>query len=51
MLSMSDKFVKYPLGVVENVPSQVGKFVVPVDSIVWDMAVDVETPLLFGRPF
>ena len=51
VLSMADKSLKYPLGVVEDVPTRVGKFVFPADFIVVDMEVDEDIPILFGRPF
>jgi len=40
VLSMADKSLKYPLGVVEDVPTRVGKFVFPADFIVVDMEVN-----------
>ena len=50
-LSMADKSTTYPLGVLENVPTKVGKFIIPVDFIVVDMEEDLEIPILLGRPF
>ena len=50
-LSMADKSIKYPLGVLENVPTKVGKFIIPTDFIVIDMEEDPEIPILLGRPF
>ena len=50
-LSMADKSIKYPLGILENVPTKVGKFVIPADLIVLDMEEDLDIPILFGRPF
>ena len=32
-LSMVDKSVTYPLGIIKNVPTKVGKFVIPVDYV------------------
>ena len=51
VLAMADKSLKYPLGVVEDVPTQVGKFVFLNDFVVVDMEVDEKAPILFGRPF
>ena len=50
-LSMADKYIKYPLGVLENVPTKVGKFIIPADFIVMDMEEDPKIPILLGRPF
>lgn len=50
-LSLADKSVTYPLGILENVPIKVRKFVIPVDFIVLEMEEDLEIPILFGRPF
>ena len=50
-LSMADKSVIYPLSFIENVPTKVGKFVIPADFIVLEMEEDLEIPILFGRPF
>ena len=48
---MVDKSVTYPLGIIENVPTKMGKFVIPVDFIVLEMKEDLEIPILFRRPF
>ncbi|XP_078163505.1 uncharacterized protein LOC144558538 [Carex rostrata] len=50
-LQLADQSVKLPLGVVEDLPIQIGKFFVPIDFVVVDMDEDIHTPLLLGRPF
>ena len=50
-LSMEDKSITYPLGILENVPTKVGKFIIPADFIVLEMEEDLEISILFGRPF
>ena len=50
-LSMADKSVTYPLGILENVPTKVENFVIPADFVVLEMEEDLEIPILFGRPF
>ena len=50
-LSMADKSVTYPLGILENMPTKVGKFVIPADFVVLEMEEDLEIPILLGRPF
>jgi hypothetical protein len=39
------------LGIVEDVPVQVGKFFVPGDFMVVDMKEDKEVLIILGRPF
>ena len=50
-ISMVDKSITYPLGILENVPTKVEKFVIPTDFVVLEMEEDLEIPILFGRPF
>ncbi|XP_058003683.1 uncharacterized protein LOC131180089 [Hevea brasiliensis] len=40
-LQLVDRFVKYPVGILENIPIKVGKFFIPVDFVVWEMEEDV----------
>ena len=48
---LAEKSVTYPLGILENVPTKVGKFVITADFIVLKMEEDLEILILFGRPF
>ncbi|KAK1411409.1 hypothetical protein QVD17_37958 [Tagetes erecta] len=50
-LSLADKSVKYPRGIVENLLVKVDKFVFPVDFVVLDMEADAKVPIILGRPF
>ena len=50
-LSMADKSITYPLGILENVPTKVGKFVIWADFVVLEMEEDLEILILFRRPF
>ncbi|XP_074305599.1 uncharacterized protein LOC141640817 [Silene latifolia] len=50
-LQMVDRTVKWPLGVLEDVPVNIGKFIIPVDFIVLDMAEDTQIPIILGRSF
>ncbi|KAL0411056.1 UNVERIFIED_CONTAM: hypothetical protein Slati_3695300 [Sesamum latifolium] len=50
-LQLSDRSIKYPRGIVEDVLVKVGNFIIPVDFIVLDMEEDVNMPLILGRPF
>ncbi|KAJ0520070.1 putative aspartic peptidase domain superfamily [Helianthus annuus] len=50
-LSLADKSVKYPRGIVENLLVKVDRFVFPADFVVLDMEADEKVPLILGRPF
>ena len=50
-LYMADGSCVLPTGVIEDVPVRVGKFFVPNDFIVMDMAEDPHAPIILGRPF
>ncbi|XP_074283283.1 uncharacterized protein LOC141607834 [Silene latifolia] len=50
-LQMADRSVRRPLGILEDVPVKVGKFFIPVDFIVLDIAEDTRTQNILGRPF
>jgi hypothetical protein len=50
-IQFADRSVKYPLGILENVPVRVGQFVIPTDFIVMDIREDSNTPIILGRPF
>ncbi|XP_010245491.1 PREDICTED: uncharacterized protein LOC104589022 [Nelumbo nucifera] len=50
-LQLTDRSIKYPRGVVEDVLVKVDKFIFLVDFIVLDMEEDYDMPLILGRPF
>ncbi|KAK3143069.1 hypothetical protein QOZ80_4BG0357730 [Eleusine coracana subsp. coracana] len=50
-LELADQSVRFPNGIVEDVPVQIGDRIVPVDFIVLDMDKRMRTPLILGRPF
>ncbi|XP_074305070.1 uncharacterized protein LOC141640005 [Silene latifolia] len=50
-LQMADRSIKRPLGVLQDVLVKVGKFLIPVDFIVLDIAEDSQIPIILGRPF
>ncbi|CAJ2667314.1 unnamed protein product [Trifolium pratense] len=50
-IQFADRSVKYPLGILENVPVRVGQFYIPTDFIVMDIREDSNTPIILGRPF
>ncbi|XP_074334714.1 uncharacterized protein LOC141672090 [Apium graveolens] len=50
-LQLTDRSIKYPLGVLEDVLVKVDRFVIPYDFIVLEMNEDVDIPIILGRPF
>ncbi|XP_021991520.1 uncharacterized protein LOC110888297 [Helianthus annuus] len=50
-LSIADRSVKYPRGIVENLLVKVDKFVFPADFVILDMEADERVPVILGRPF
>ncbi|GJS77733.1 hypothetical protein Tco_0727614 [Tanacetum coccineum] len=51
IVELTDRTVKYPKGIAENVLVEIGKFTFPVDFIILDMPEDIKVPLILGRPF
>ncbi|XP_070055258.1 uncharacterized protein [Nicotiana tomentosiformis] len=51
LLQLADRTVKRPIGILDNVLVQVGKFVFPADFVILDCQVDEEIPIILGRPF
>jgi len=50
-LQLADRFVKYPVGVLKDVPIKVEKLYVSVDLVILEMEEDAYTPIILGRPF
>lgn len=50
-LQLADRSIRYPEGVLLDVPIQVGEFWVPRDLVVIDMDEDDQIPIILGRPF
>ncbi|GJZ58151.1 retrovirus-related pol polyprotein from transposon TNT 1-94 [Tanacetum coccineum] len=50
-IELADRTVKYPKGIAENVLVGIGKFVFPVDFIIFYMPEDVKVPLILRRSF
>ena len=46
-----DQSIKYPIGILEDVPLQVGKFFIPCDFVVMEMEDDSQIPIILWRPF
>ncbi|XP_074309236.1 uncharacterized protein LOC141643816 [Silene latifolia] len=50
-LQMADISLKRYIGVLEDVSVRVGKYFIPTDFIVMDMAEESHVPIILGRPF
>ncbi|KAK1431640.1 hypothetical protein QVD17_08144 [Tagetes erecta] len=50
-LSLADRSIKHPRGIIENLLVKVDKFVFPVDFVILDMEADDKIPIILGRPF
>ncbi|XP_057529857.1 uncharacterized protein LOC130808398 [Amaranthus tricolor] len=49
--SLADRSVRFPVGVVEDMPVQIGKFYVPCDFVIMDIVEDDVIPIILGRDF
>ncbi|KAK1424617.1 hypothetical protein QVD17_19950 [Tagetes erecta] len=50
-LTLTDRSIKYPRGIVENLLVKVDKFIFPMNFVVLDMEADKKVPIILGRPF
>ena len=50
-LQLADRSIKYPIGILEDVLLQVGKFFIPCDFMVVEMEEDSRISIMLGRPF
>ncbi|XP_070014689.1 uncharacterized protein [Nicotiana sylvestris] len=50
-LQMADRSMKQPLGIIDDVPVRVDKFILPTDFVILDCEVDFIVPIILGRPF
>jgi hypothetical protein len=50
-LELGDNSIRYPLGIVEDVPMKVEHHFIPVDFMVLEMGEREKPPLILGRPF
>ncbi|XP_021737520.1 uncharacterized protein LOC110704039 [Chenopodium quinoa] len=50
-LQLANRSIKFPKGRIEDVPLKIGKFTIPVDFIVLEIAEDEKIPIILGRPF
>ncbi|GJZ81452.1 homeodomain-like protein [Tanacetum coccineum] len=50
-VELTDRTVKHPKGIAENVLVGIGKFIFPIDFIILDMLEDFNVPLILRRPY
>ncbi|XP_048635041.1 uncharacterized protein LOC125608650 [Brassica napus] len=50
-LVLADRSVKYPVGILEDLPVMVGNYEIPTDFVVLEMGEEAQDPLILGRPF
>jgi len=50
-IQLADCSIRQPVGLLEDVPVQVGKFPIPYDFVVLDMDEGFPTPFILGQPF
>lgn len=50
-IHMSNRFITYPQGIMEDLLVKFGEFVFLVDFVVLNMKKDEEVPVILGRPF
>jgi len=51
LVQLVDRSIKYPFGVLEDIPIKVGDFYVPINFMIFDMVEDAHTQIILGRPF
>ncbi|XP_050875441.1 uncharacterized protein LOC127079076 [Lathyrus oleraceus] len=50
-IQLADRSVKFPIGMLENIPVRIGQFYIPIDFIIMDIKEDSNIPIILGRPF
>ena len=50
-IQLEDRSVKFPLGVLENVPVRIGQFYIPADFIIMDIKEDSIILIILGIIF
>jgi hypothetical protein len=50
-LQLADQSLRYPIGIVEDIPVNIRGFFIPVDFVVLEMHPDSNVSLILGRPF
>jgi len=50
-IQLDDRLVKYPIGVLEDVPIVSQKLFIPYDFVVIEMVKDAQIPIILGIPY
>ncbi|XP_058761198.1 uncharacterized protein LOC131634545 [Vicia villosa] len=50
-LQLADRSVKYPVGMLKNIPVRIGQFFIPTYFIIMDIQDDSNIPIILVRPF
>ncbi|KAL0434271.1 UNVERIFIED_CONTAM: hypothetical protein Slati_2761400 [Sesamum latifolium] len=50
-LQLTDRTVKYPIGILEDVPIRVEKLFIPIDFFILEMEEDTRILIILGRSF
>ncbi|XP_057526026.1 uncharacterized protein LOC130805317 [Amaranthus tricolor] len=50
-IQLADRSVRYPIGILEDFPVQVGNYFVSCDFVIMDMEEDARIPVILGRDF
>ncbi|XP_049354290.1 uncharacterized protein LOC125818786 [Solanum verrucosum] len=50
-LLMADRSIKHPIGILYDILVKVDRFIFPANFVILDCEIDVEIPIIFGRPF
>lgn len=50
-LGLADRSVKYLVGILEDLPIQIGKFFIHAEFVVLEMEEHSKIPIILGRPF
>ena len=50
-LQLADHSIRYPIGILEDVPMKVNKFFIPADFVVLEMEKDSQISINLGRTF
>jgi hypothetical protein len=48
---MTDGYVRLPIGILEGILIQIGKFFIPIDFVICDMKEYPYIQIILGRPF
>ncbi|XP_050890444.1 uncharacterized protein LOC127095855 [Lathyrus oleraceus] len=50
-LQLDDRSIKFPVGMLENIPIGIGQFYIPTNFIIMDIKEDSTISIILGRPF